>query len=125
MHFIPLYLVQFFQILNYNFNAEKPNLKINKTWDYANSRSVYLFYHQGSKRHLFLLSHISHGFGGGPIVHQFTSDCKNLFLSYCETKTRLPKVAYILLKDFAIFVVNNSHRATKSSIDKSFKKFIK
>jgi hypothetical protein len=118
MHFIPLHLVQFFQILNYNFNVRNPNLKINKTWDYAKLRSFYLFYHQGFGRHLFLLSRNSCDFGGSPIIHQFASDCRSLFLSCYETQAHPPKVTYILLGDFAISIANNSHRATKSSIDK-------
>ncbi len=64
-------------------------------------------------------------FGGGLIICQFTSGCRSLFLSYYETHAHLLGIAYSLIEYFAIFVVSNSQRATKASINKSFRKLVK
>jgi hypothetical protein len=85
----------------------------------------YLFYHQGFEHCLFRLSHTSNGFGGGPIICQFTGGCRSLFLSCYETHARLLGIAYSLIGDFAISIVSNSQRVTKASSDKSFKKLVK
>jgi hypothetical protein len=53
----------------------------------------------------FLLSHISHGFGGGPIICQFIGSYKIMFLSCCGTQAHLPRVAYSRLWGFTYFLL--------------------
>jgi len=64
------------------------------------------------------------GFGGGLIIRRFISNLRTLFLSCCGTHACFPGVAYSLLLGFPIYVVNNPHRATKFSFDKSLIKLV-